>query len=137
MVALSVDLRRRLVAACRSHRGWTHATMASLFGVDEATVKEVLHRYEETGDVLYKSTGGNKRRTVDREWLARHLADHPDARLIDRIRAWTARSGKPVSLGAMWLAVRGCGWAYRDGRWFPETEVASRSRPRLKRSSQT
>ena len=109
--------------------------MASLFGVDEATVKELLQKYEETGDVLYKSTGGNKRPSVDREWLGKHLAKNPDARLVDRIKAWTARSGKPVSLGAMWLAVRACGWAYRDGRWFPETDFASGSKSGAHHSS--
>ena len=135
MAELSVDLRRRVVAACLSHGSWRHATIASLFGVDEATVKQLLQRYEETGDVVYKSTGGNKRLRVDREWLWKHLEDNPDARLVDRIKAWAARSGTPVSLGTMWMAVRACGWSYRDGRWSPETTAASSARRGAQRSS--
>ena len=135
MVELSVDLRRRLVAACISHRSWTHATIASLFGVDEATVKRLLQRYEETGDVVYKSTGGNKRHRVDHQWLGKHLEDNPDARLVDRMKAWAARSGTAVSLGTMWHAVRACGWTYRDGRWFPERDVASPPRRSAQRST--
>jgi len=126
MAQLSIDLRRRLVAVCESHLGGSHAATAALFGVDEATVQRVLQRYRETGDVLYKRIGNQRRPVIDLTWLREHLAADPEARLVDRIAAWKARGGKRVSVGAMWLAVRACGWAYRDGRWAPDGGSARR-----------
>lgn len=135
MAELSIDLRRRLVAAYRSKRSGTYATTAALFGVGEATVSRTLRRHRETGDVVYKPKGGNNPRRVDLEWLRGHLAREPDARLIDRIEAWKEHSGKPVSLGAMWLAVRACGWTHKKKRWSPESKNGPTSRPGASRSS--
>ena len=114
MADLSVDLRRRLVEAYRSKKSGTYAETAALFGVGEATVSRNLRRYRETGDVIYKPKGGNNPRRVDLEWLRQDLMAHPDARLVDRIEAWKAHSGQGVSIGAMWLAVRACGWTLRS-----------------------
>lgn len=135
MAELSVDLRRRLVAAYRSKKSGTYATTAALFGVGEATVSRTLRRHRETGDVIYKPKGGNNPRRVDLEWLRGHLAREPDARLIDRIEAWKEHSGKPVSLGAMWLAVRACGWTHKKKRWSPESKNGRTSRPDASGSS--
>jgi transposase len=136
MAELSVDLRRRLVAAYRSKKSGTYAATAALFGVGEATVSRTLRRHRETGDVIYKRKGGNNPRRVDLEWLRGHLARQPDARLIDRIEAWTEHSGKPVSVGAMWLAVRACGWTHKKKRWSPESKNGLTSRPGASGSSQ-
>lgn len=135
MAELSVDLRRRLVAAYRSKKSGTYAATAALFGVGEATVSRTLRRHRETGDVIYKPKGGNNPRRVDLEWLRDHLAREPDARLVDRIEAWKEHSGKPVSLGAMWLAVRACGWTHKKKRWSPENRTGQTSRPGALRSS--
>jgi transposase len=135
MAELSVDLRRRLVAAYRSKKSGTYAATAALFGVGEATVSRTLRRHRETGDVIYKPKGGNNPRRVDLEWLRGHLAREPDARLIDRIEAWKEHSGKPVSLGAMWLAVRACGWTHKKKRWSPESKNGRTSKPGASGSS--
>ena|SRR5689334_7554356 len=135
MAELSVDLRRRLVAAYRSKKSGTYAATAALFGVGEATVSRTLRRHRETGDVIYKPKGGNNPRRVDLEWLRGHLAREPDARLVDRIEAWKEHSGKPVSLGAMWLAVRACGWTHKKKRWSPESKNGRTSRPGASGSS--
>jgi transposase len=129
MADLSIDLRRRLVEAYRSKKSGTYAATAALFGVGEATVSRLLRRQRETGDVQYKAKGGNNPRRVDLDWLRGHLAREPDARLIDRIEAWKEHSGKPVSLGAMWLAVRACGWTHKKKRWSPESKNGRTSRP--------
>ena len=109
----SIDLRRRLVEAYRSKKSGSYAATASLFGVGEATVSRLLRRFRETGDVHYKPKGGNNPRRVDLDWLRKHLAENPDARLVDRIEAWKVHSGKGVSVGAMYLAVRACGWTHK------------------------
>ena len=135
MAELSVDLRRRLVAAYRSKKSGTYAATAALFGVGEATVSRTLRRHRETGDVIYKPKGGNNPRRVDLDWLRGHLAKDPDARLIDRIEAWKEHSGKPISLGAMWLAVRACGWTHKKKRWSPESKNGRTSKPGASGSS--
>jgi transposase len=135
MAELSIDLRRRLVAAYRSKKSGTYAATAAVFGVGEATVSRTLRRHRETGDVVYKPKGGNNPRRVDLEWLRGHLAREPDARLIDRIEAWKEYSGKPISLGAMWLAVRACGWTHKKKRWSPESKNGRTSKPGASRSS--
>ena len=127
MAAPSIDLRRQLVAVHEANKGWTYATTAALFGMDESTVRRVLQCYWDTGDVLYRRS--NKRRTViDLEWLQQHLAANPEARLVDRVAAWRAEGGKRASVAAMWLAVRACGWSYRDKRWMPDRPAAANSK---------
>ncbi len=134
MADLSIDLRRRLVEAYRSKKSGTYAATAAVFGVGEATVSRLLRRFRETGDVHYKPKGGNNPRRVDLDWLRQHLADNPDARLVDRIDAWKAHSGKAVSLGAMWLAVRDCGWTHKKKRWSPGNKTARTSKRSVRRS---
>ena len=131
----SIDLRRRLVEAYRSKKSGTYAATAALFGVGEATVSRLLRRFRETGDVHYKPKGGNNPRRVDLDWLRKHLAENPDARLVDRIEAWKVHSGKGVSVGAMYLAVRACGWTHKKKRWSPESKTARTSKPSARRSS--
>jgi len=59
MAELSIDLRRRLVAAYRT-----------------------LRRHREAGDVVYKPEGGNNQRRVDLEWLRGHLARQPNVKSV-------------------------------------------------------
>ena len=135
MAEHSIDLRRRLVDAYRSKKSGTYAKTAGLFGVGEATVSRLLRRFRETGDVKYKPKGGNNPRRVDLDWLRQHLAANPDARLVDRVEAWTVHSGKGVSVGAMYLAVRACGWTHKKKRWSLESKTAQTSKPSVRRSS--
>jgi hypothetical protein len=127
MAQISIDLRRRLVAAHESSKDGNYAATAALFGVDVATVARVLECYWETGDVLYKRKG-YKRPVIDLDWLQEHLAAHPEARLVDRIADWKARSGRSVSVGAMWLAIRACGWTHQENTWAPDRAVAGTSK---------
>lgn len=119
MATLSLDLRRRIVEAYQSKKSGTYEQTATLFGIGEATVSRLLRRQRETGDVLHKPRGGNNPRRVDLAWLREDLRANPDARLVDRRDAWHRRAGKRVSLTAMWLAVRACGWTHKKRRWSP------------------
>jgi transposase len=125
MAETSVDLRRRLVKAYRGKKSGTYEATAALFGVGEATVSRLLRRFRETGDVEHKARGGNNPRRVDLEWLRKHLVESPDGRLIDRVAAWKEKSGKAVSLTAMWKAVRACGWTHKKKQWSPANRTAS------------
>jgi transposase len=108
-----IELRRRIVKAYQAGISGTYEATAKMFGVGEATVSRALRRFRETGDVQYKPKGGNNPRKVDVVWLAANLEHHPDARLVDRIEAWRVHAGDTVSVGAMWNAVRECGWTHK------------------------
>jgi transposase len=135
MAELSIDLRRQLVEAYRSRKSGTYAATAALFGVGEATVSRNLRRFRETGDVRYKPKGGNNPRRVDLVWLRQNLKANPDARLIDRIDAWVRQGGMRVGVGAMWMAVRACGWTHKKRQFLPVNVSAWTSKRSEKRSS--
>ena len=135
MAETSIDLRRRLVKAYQAKKSGTYATTASLFGVGEATVSRVLRRFRETGDVEHKARGGNNPRRVDLDWLKKDLVANPDARLIDRIAAWKEHKGETVSMGAMWRAVRDCGWTHKKKQWSPASKTVRTSSSNGQRSS--
>ena len=137
MGTISLDLRRRLVEAYLSGATSTYAETAELFGVGEASVSRLLRRRRETGDVKAKPRGGNRPRVVDLDWLRAHATAHPDARLSDRIDAWAAHSGRRVSLGAMWYAMRRIGWTHKKRLWSPGKKTSPSSRPSAKRSSRS
>lgn len=113
---LSIDLRRRIVAAYRAKKSGTYERTAELFGIGDATVSRLLRRYRDTGDVLPKKKGGNNPRVVDLEWLRGQLEAKPDDRLIDRVEAWAKHSGKRVSISAVWTGVRALGWTHKKRR---------------------
>jgi len=137
----SIDLKRRLVDAYRSGRTTTYAATAAMFGVGIATVNRLLRRYRESGDVQQKPRGGNNPRRIDLDWLRAHAEANPDARLIDRMAAWKAHSGRAISLGAMWDAMRVIGWTHkkrlpsRASASTPRSRRAAKASPRGKRSS--
>ena len=113
---ISLDLRRRVVAAYESGKTKSYAATAAMFGIGVATVNRLLRRKRETGDVKAKARGGNNPPVVDDAWLLEHATAHPDARLVDRIEAWRAHSGREVSMGAMSNALKRIGWTYKKRR---------------------
>lgn len=124
MKVLSIDLRRRVVAAYESGESGTYAETAKMFDIGEATVSRWLRRHRETGDVLPKSRGGNRPRKLDLEWLQEHAAEYPDARLKERAKAWEACSGIHVHIDTVSDGLRAIGWTYKKnsdgkGTWTP------------------
>lgn len=116
MPDLSIDLRRKLVAAYKAGRSGTYDTTAALFGVGRATVSRALRRQRETGDQRYRPKGGNNPRRVDLDWLQKQCKERPDDRIVDRIKALEQRSGEVVSYGAMWGALHAIGWSFKKKR---------------------
>ncbi len=113
MADLSLDLRRRVVNAYLTGLTETYEATAEMFGIGEATVSRLLRRRRETGDVLPRKRGGDRRRVVDLVWLEEHARANPDARLLDRMAAWKERTGGHVSMGAMWAALDAIGWTHK------------------------
>ena len=119
MPTISLDTRRRAVTAYEAGLTPTIKATALVFGLGEATVKRLIRRKRETGDILPKPRGGNNPRRVDLEWLRKHAEEHPDARLIDRIDAWVAAGNSVVSIKAMWGALRAIGWTHKKNALGP------------------
>lgn len=113
---ISLDLRRRIVAAYETGLTPTYKATAQMFGVSVATVNRLLRRHRETGDVQVKARGGNNPRVVADDWVLAHCEAHPDATLRERVAAWAAHSGKEVSLPAMSNAVHRIGWTHKKRR---------------------
>ena len=116
MKTISLDLRRRIIDAYMSSRSGGYRKTAKIFGVGEATVNRLINLYRATGDVVGKPRGGNHPRAVDLKWLKANARKYPDARLADRIDAWQEISGRKVSIGAMWNAMRAIGWTHKKRR---------------------
>ena len=135
MTEYSLDLRRRIVAAYESGRTATYKETALVFGVGLATVSRLLRRQRETNDVKAKPRGGNNPRAVDLEWLLKHAQANPDARLCDRIAAWHDKSGRSVSIGAMWNAMHAIGWTHKKRRRSPVSGIAKTFERSATRSS--
>lgn len=132
---ISIALRRRIVAAYEAGMTGTYEKTAELYGIGRATVGRILRRHRETGDVLLKSRGGNNPRIVDLDWLRKHAEENPDARLLDRVEAWIAIGGKPLTHQAMSLAMRAIGWTHKKRRRSPGSATRRGSKPFDKRSS--
>jgi len=129
MGTISLDLRRRALEAYRNGLTKTYDATAEMFGIGRASFNRWLRRHRETGDVVPKAKGGNNPIVVDESWLRAHAEAHPDARLVDRVAAWAAHSGRTVSLGAMWNAMQRIGWTHKKR----PSSRANATRPSSKR----
>jgi transposase len=112
MPVIPVEVRQRVVKAYREGRSGTYAQTARLFSVGEASVSRWLRKDREGEDLAPRWAGGPPR-LVDVEWLKAEVEANPDARLVDRIEAWYARSGRRVSVGAMWNTLRAIGITHK------------------------
>jgi transposase len=125
---ISLDLRRRVVDAYDSGLTASYEATAEMFGVGIATVSRLLRRKRETGDVLPKERGGDRRRELDLVWLEEHARANPDARLVDRIAAWQQHNGCRTSIGAMWRALDLIGWTHKKRLQSRSSVTGRRSR---------
>ena len=111
-----LELRERIVRAYAEKLTGSYEETAAVFRVGRATVSRLLRRHRETGGVQPDQVGGNNPRRIDLEWLRGHARDFPDARLIDRIDALHAETGKRVGSSTMSKAMRTIGWTHKKKR---------------------
>lgn len=124
MADISLDLRRRIVRAYHEGLTSSYEETAEMFEVGRASVSRLLRCDRETGDVLPNKRGGDLRRSVDLAWIGKHAESFPDARLVDRIDAWEAQSGRRVSIGAMCNALDAIGWTHKKNSGRARTRSA-------------
>lgn len=106
--ALSMDLRRRIIAAWLKKEGsWRE--IAGRFGVGVASVVRLVARYRQTGDVvptLQKHGADPKLDDAGVEAVRRLLEQRPDITLPELVMALAEEHGVSVSTSTMGRAVR-------------------------------
>ena len=111
MRSLSMDLRRRVVAAYRNKEG-SYAVLAVRFAVSRAVVGKLVRQERELGTLEPQVHLRGRKPAIsgDKEAeLRRHLADHPDATLRERIEAL----GLDCTVKTMWQTIRRLKWRYK------------------------
>ena len=122
MRPLSMDLRERIVAAYGNKEG-SYLVLAARFAVSRAVVGKLVRQHREQGTLEpqvhlrgRKPAIGGK--TLER--LRKHLAEHPDATLEERIAAL----GLDCAVNTMWKTLRRLGWRYKKSRREPRNRIA-------------
>ena len=111
MRSLSMDLRRRVVAAYRNKEG-SYTVLAVRFAVSRAVVGKLVRQERELGTLEPQVHLRGRKPAIsgDKEAeLRRHLADHPDATLRERIEAL----GLDCTVKTMWQTIRRLKWRYK------------------------
>ena len=109
----SIDLRRRVLAACDAGEGTS--AVAKLFSVSSAWVRRLKqHRRERGGDIAPRAGGGARasRTKIDRGRLAALVTEQPDATLVEL----RDRLGVDVTPWAVGKALRDLGLTYKKSR---------------------
>lgn len=81
MEAYSLDLRKRVIAACDA--GKPTLEVSRTFGVSPAWVRRLKQHRRERGDILPRKGGGIRPRKIDRQRLAQLVQEQPDATLVE------------------------------------------------------
>lgn len=125
MRSLSLDLRERIVGAYQKQEG-SYQVLAVRFAVSRAVVGKLVRQHREQG-TLKPQVHLRGRKLAIRgkllERLRKHLAEHPDATLAERISAL----GLDCSVNTMWKTLRRLGWRYKKSRHEPLSKIARMS----------
>lgn len=122
MRSLSMDLRRRVVAAYRNKEG-SYEVLAARFAVSRAVVGKLVRQERELGTLEPQVHLRGRKPAIRGEKeaeLLRHLKDHPDATLRERIEAL----GLDCTVKTMWQTVRRLKWRYKKSRRAPRSKIA-------------
>jgi transposase len=107
----SMDLRKRVLAACDAGQGTT--AVSATFAVSPAWVRRLKqHRRERDGDIAPRTGGGSRGRKIDRDRLAALVREQPDATLVEL----RDRLGVAVTPWAVGKALRELGLTYKKSR---------------------
>src|SRR3954451_19506887 len=106
MKAYSIDLRERVLAACKQS---PTQQVAKQFSVSPAWVRRLKQHRRERGDVIPRTGGGSRGRKIDRDRLAALVGEQPDATLVEL----RDRLGVPVTPWAIGKALRELGLTYK------------------------
>ena len=122
MRPLSTDLRQRIVAAYENGEG-SHEVLARRFSVSRAVVGKLVRQHRELGTLQPQVHRRGRKPAIrgeTEERLRKHLAEHPDATLNERIEAL----GLDCVTNTMWTTLRRWGWRYKKSRHAPPNKTA-------------
>ena len=121
MEAYSMDLRKRVIAACDA--GKQTKEVARTFDVSPAWVRRLKQHRRERGDIIPRTGGGSRGRKIDRERLAELVGQQPDATLAEL----RDRLGVKVSLWAICKALRELKLTFKKSRSTPPSRIGQTS----------
>jgi transposase len=113
-----------VVAAYRNKEG-SYVVLAARFSVSRAVVGKLVRQKRELGTLEPQvHTRGRKPaiRGEKEAQLLRHLKEHPDATLRERIEAL----GLDCTVKTMWQTIRRLKWRYKKSRRVPRSKIAKR-----------
>lgn len=120
----SMDLRKRVVAACDARDGSREA-IALRFGVSTAWIRRLLQRRRETGSIAALPQNAGRKRGLDdgqMEKLKAWVRKHPDATLAE-IKAGLALSR---SIATIDRALKRLGLTLKKSRFAPRSRSVER-----------
>jgi len=103
MKAYSVDLREKILQACDQRFG-SQRTIASLFGVSQSFIEQLLRRRRRTGDIAPRPHAGGRHASCDAAALVlvcRVVQERPDAPLAEFCEQLYTQRGLQVSVPTM------------------------------------
>lgn len=121
MRSLSMDLRRRVVAAYRNKEG-SYVVLAARFSVSRAVVGKLVRQERELGTLEPQvHTRGRKPAICGEKeaQLLRHLKERPDATLRERIETL----GLDCTVKTMWQTIKRLKWRYKKSRRGPASKI--------------
>ena len=117
MKAYSMDLRRRVLAAC--DRGESTKIVSDRFGVCPAWVRRLKQRRRECGEIAPRDSGGDRRgkfRGMALERLGKRVAAQPDLTL-EQLCEWASHElGIDCSVMAVCRALKQVGLTFKKSR---------------------
>ncbi len=125
MRPLSMDLRERIVVAYCSQEG-SYAVLAVRFSVSRAVVGKLVRQQRDQGTLETQVHRRGRKPAIggqQEERLERHVREHPDATLRERIEAL----GLDCSVKTMWQTLRRLGLRYKKSRYGPPSKIVRTS----------
>jgi transposase len=121
MAPLSMDLRKRIVAAYEAGEG-SYAELAERFAVSKPLVGKLVRQFRQTGSLENGLSRRGRKPLYGKEQLAalaRHLADQPDATVLERQRALNLPGCEPT----VWAACKRLGARFKKSRYAPPNKI--------------
>ncbi len=103
MASYSIDLRQKILSAWQNKEG-TQRDLANRFTVSLSFIRDFLRRYRETGEIVPKAQGGDRRSKVkgkDQELLKRMVTQKNDIYLREIQEAMNEQTGITVSVSSL------------------------------------
>ena len=125
MRSLSMDLRRRVVAAYRNKEG-SYAVLAARFSVSRAVVGKLVRQERDQGTLEPQVHLRGRKPAISGEkedQLRRHLREHPDATLRERIEALEL----DCTVKTMWQTLRRMKWRFKKSPHGLPSKIAKMS----------